>query len=267
METSILLLAAMLLPSSVQAAMDRCSFRSEPTIIERVDAGPNRILLQYWDFESDKVLSLESLPDSKRLAEYREVVAKRIATDPAALLKRYMALQPAPEDLRNIEVVMSRTGDIKELGCLAGLLLDVEIGRNERFATEGPEFIAYFLRRKGKLRVYFLTNDSAGIRGAGVSSLLSRIEADRDAGWKVAANLHNHGFFLNDLDSKKPQGVLAPSASDIRVFISQMERFGLKGAYITNGFHTLYVSSKDMKLYAAAKYKWPRSAVSNSSQP
>lgn len=253
MKTSIFLFAAIFLPMNVQAAMDQCAFGSEPTIIERTDAGPNPILLQYWDFDSDQILFLKSLPDSRRLAEYREMVAKRIATDPAALLKRYMALQPTPEDLHNIEVVLSRPGNIKELDCLTGLLLDVEIGRDERFATDGPEFIAYFLQRKGKLRAYFLTNDSGGIRGAGVSSLLRRIDADRDAGWKVLANLHNHSFFLNDLDSKKPQGVLAPSANDIGVFISHIERFGLKGAYITNGFHTLYVSSQDIKLYAAAK--------------
>ncbi|MCX5795570.1 MAG: hypothetical protein NTY77_08770 [Elusimicrobia bacterium] len=253
MKTSIFLLAAISLPRSLQAAMAPCSFPSEPTIIERTDSGPNPILLQYWDFDSDRILFLKSPPDSKRLAEYRETVAKRITTDPTALLKRYMALQPAPEDLHNIEVVMSRPGSIKEIGCLAGLLLEIQISRNERFATDAPEFIAYFLQKKGKLRAYFLTNDSRGIRGAGFSDLLSRIDADRDGGWKVLANLHNHSFFLNDLDSRKPQGVLAPSANDIQVFSAQIERFGLKGAYITNGFNTLYVPGQDIKRYASAK--------------
>jgi hypothetical protein len=253
MKTKIFLLAAIFLPMSVQAAMDRCSFQSEPTIIERTDAGPNPILLQYWDFNSDKILSLKSLPDSRRLAEYRETVAKRITTDPLALLKRYSALQPTPQDLHNIEVLISRPENIEKMGCLAGLLLDVEIGRNERFAADGPEFISYFLQKEGKLRVYFLTNDSGSIRGAGVARLLSKIEAARDDGWEVLANLHNHSFFLNDLDSKKPQGVLAPSANDIEVVSAHIKRFGLKGAYITNGFNTLNIPSEDIKLYAAAK--------------
>lgn len=68
----------------------------------------------------------------------------------------------------------------------------------------------------------------------------------------MLANLHNHSFFLNDLGSPKPQGVLAPSANDIRVFNAQIERFGLEGAYITNGFHTLYIPQKDVRLYSAA---------------
>lgn len=253
MKTGLFLLAVILLSIDAQASAAQCSFGSQPTIIERTDAGPDPILFQYWDLSSDRILFQRSLPESKKLAEYRETVAKQIATRPMALLERYISLQPAPADLHNITVAASQPGNIKELGCLDGLLLNVEINRNQSFATDGSEFIAYFLQKHGELRVYFLTNDSGGIRGAGFSHLLSKIDADRNSGWEVLANLHNHSFFLNDLDSRKPQGVLAPSANDIKVFNAQIERFGLKGAYITNGFYTLYIPSKDIKLYAAAK--------------
>lgn len=138
------------------------------------------------------------------------------------------------------------------MGCLEGLLLDLEIGRSRDFPAEGPEFISYFLRRAGALRVYFLTNDSTGIRGAGFSLLLERIDADKKDGCEVLANLHNHSFFLNDLGAKKPQGVLAPSANAVRVFNAHIERFGMKGAYVTNGFHTLYIPGEDLGRYAAA---------------
>jgi len=248
----IRLLAALVLPVSAHADAGRCAFESKPTIIQRADSGPNPILLQYWDLKSDRLLSERSLPESKRLAEYRAAVSRKLDTDPLALLKRYSALGPSPEDQHNIEQVMSRPESIQELGCLEALLLDVQLGRSPRFSRDGPEFIAYYLRQKGKLRVYFLTNDAAGIRGAGLSELLGRIDADKAQGWAVLANLHNHCFFLDDLASKKPQGVLAPSANDVRVFSAHRERFGLGGAFITNGFHTVHVPGQDIKLYKAA---------------
>lgn len=177
--TILSLIAALPLSASAHAAASSCSFGSQPTIIEKVDAGPDTILLQRWELDTDQILSQRALPDSTSLAAYRGMVEKRIATGPTALLRRYVSLQPAPADLHNIAIAAtSPPENIKEMGCLEGLLLDIQLGRNQGFATDGPEFIAFVLRKQGRLRVYFLTNDSQGIRGAGFTHLLSRIDAD-----------------------------------------------------------------------------------------
>src|ERR1035437_9096871 len=130
MKISLLLLAGMMLSSETQTFAEQCSFGSQPTIIEKIDAGPNPILLQFWDLSSDRILSLKSLPDSRKLAEYRETVGKRITTEPLGLLRRYRSLKPASADLHNIAATESRPGNIKKMGCLAGLLLDIQINRN-----------------------------------------------------------------------------------------------------------------------------------------
>ena len=75
-------------------------------------------------------------------------------------------------------------------------------------------------------------------------------------GWKVTGNLHNHSFFIDSIyhgDRFHPQGVLAPSANDMRVFLSQKEELGLQNASITNGFYTVDIQSSDFQRFHTAE--------------
>jgi len=113
--------------------------------------------------------------------------------------------------------------------------------------TAPTEFVSYFLEREGRLRVYFATNDSEGVSRMG--RLMDEMNKDLHAGWRVTGNLHNHSFFLADLENDKPQGVLAPSGNDMRVLNGNAASIGLPRALITNGFNTLVVGSEDFPVF------------------
>jgi len=227
-----------------------CSLEVKPTVIERPDA-----LLEYWDLPNEDVLNHASPPNVEILRRYRLEVRSVIDTDPIELLMRYRSRGKDPADLHNLDIVLgSRSDGIRPMNCIEGLLLTAQIRRNSRFRVAPTEFLAFWLRKEGRLRIYYLTGDAAGIRGAAMSALMERVSADKKAGWEVSANLHNHSFFLERLDTDDPQGVLAPSGNDVRVFRSQVESLDLKAALITDGFDTLRIPAADLRLY------WPKEA-------
>jgi hypothetical protein len=117
--------------------------------------------------------------------------------------------------------------------------------------TNAPtEFLAYFLEKNGRLRIYLLTNDSLGVGGMG--RLKQEVSNSVLAGWRLDGNLHNHSFFLSEINSSKPQGVLAPSTNDMRVFNGDATDLELPRALITNGFHTIVLDAGYFPLFKVA---------------
>ncbi|MBI3548884.1 MAG: hypothetical protein HY078_07595 [Elusimicrobia bacterium] len=250
MTMRIACLLVLCLGASARAFAAGCAFGVGPAAIEMRGDGSDRGLLQYWDLPSDQLLDRVGAPDSTVLAEHRDLVKSRLSIEPAELLERYRPRSKVPADLHNVDVVLAaRLGRVRAMNCIEGLLLEEQIKRNPKFSVEPTEFLAFYLRRNGRLRVYFLTNDSGGIRGFQFSRLVERVDGDKDDGWSVFGNLHNHSFFLDRLAQDDPQGVLAPSSNDVQVLKAQIERLDLEGAYITNGFHTLHIPAGDVPLY------------------
>ena len=232
-----------------------CRFESDAAVLEKSDSH----LLQYWEFSGNTVTDSVSLPDSPVLAAYRKSVEAQFDTDPNQLLKRYSLTGPTPDDAFNLDVAMkSAPQSIRIIHCLEALLLDQQIKRTPQMLTEPTEFFALYLRNTiGQLRVYFLTDDMGGVRGMG--SLKTAVTVDLHAGWSFVGNLHNHSFSLDSLgdslghDRKTyPQGVLAPSANDMKVFQAMKADMGLQSASITNGFNTIWISSDDFAKYHSA---------------
>ena len=223
-----------------------CRFASEPTVIEKAPA----LLLQSWEWEGDD-LNLSSLPESEVFANYRKAVSDTVSTDSRFLLRRYYRQGPRMDDAYNL--VIAATADARQtrpISCVEALLLDFQIRRTPRMLTHPTEFLAFFLQRAGRHKIYYMTSDSEGVRGLG--KIESLISADVREGWDLVGNLHNHSFFLDDLDKTQPQGVLAPSASDIGAFRAFHDRQRLKSASITNGFETIHIPAPEFDLYRAA---------------
>jgi hypothetical protein len=222
-----------------------CQFESAPTVLE---AGESH-LLQYWEFSSSSIVDLIELPTSAAFVSYRNLVSSKLNTDPVELLSRYSIAGANVNDGYNLEVVRKDPSKyIRPMHCLEGLLLDNQIKRNKEMSVKPTEFLAFYLKSgDGRLRVYYLTDDIAGVRK--LSSLFDRITLDIAQGWEVVGNLHNHSFFLDNINNDEahhPQGVLIPSANDIQVLRASRDDFKLKSASITNGFNTIFLPSTEL---------------------
>jgi hypothetical protein len=235
------------LPAAARRS-DSCVFPSAPIVLSSTATG----LLQYWEFPDSDVLIRSKLPRSNAIRNYRREVETKINVDSRFLLQRYLGLNPAPDDAYNLGIAAtSPVSRFRPISCLEALLLGVQIGRNPEMMSEPTEFLASYLRRGQRLRVYYLTNDSTGV--SGLKELKARITDDLKNGWHYEGNLHNHSFFLKALDSNQPQGVLAPSATDMKLFVGLQESLGLGEASITNGFDTIHIPAEDFALYRSAQ--------------
>lgn len=225
-------------PSNLWARV--CQFESSPTVLETGEAH----LLQYWEFSDSSILNLAELPTSPTLIAYQDLVSSKLNTDPVELLARYSVAGMNANDGHNLEVVRKDPSKyIRPIRCLEALLLDNQIKRNNKMSVKPTEFLAFYLKnQEDRLRVYYLTNDISGVRK--LSSLFDRIRQDINAGWVVLGNLHNHSFFLdniNQAEARHPQGVLIPSANDIQVLRANRDDFKMQSVSITNGFNTFFM--------------------------
>ncbi|PTL76041.1 hypothetical protein DAT35_51905 [Vitiosangium sp. GDMCC 1.1324] len=121
------------------------------------------------------------------------------------------------------------------------------------------ELGAYILRGHGRLRVYLSGGDSVG--GRLRHEVSDRVVADVANGFEPVAHLHNHPFMFDRKpgdrlytteDSKNDiGGALAPSLTDVQAYRNMRERFGLKGAWLTNGLDSIHYTSEDFDRLSA----------------
>jgi hypothetical protein len=247
MKAKLFCLALLLL--SAPALGGDCAFEFPPTVLED-SASPRRHLV-VWEEVTGQVLRNTKLPATRTFQNYRSSVEQALPTAPDFLLERYLSRADRREDIHNIRMVLKGAGELRQIRCAEALLLDYQIQRNSLMLSRPTEFFAVYLSRQGKLRIYLLTNDAEGVSGMG--ALHREISRAVSEGWKVIVNLHNHSFFFADLDGDKPQGVLAPSGSDMRVLKGLVEEFGPVQARITNGFHSIFIESMLFPLFEAAE--------------
>jgi hypothetical protein len=222
-----------------------CQFESKPIILESGESH----LMQYWDFSNSSIIDLATLPNSSRFIFYRNLVQSKINIDPIELLLRYSKAGVSVNDTYNLNVVLSNPLKyIQPIKCLEALLLNNQFERNTTMPINPTEFLAFYLKNnENQLRVYYLTDDISGVRK--VSPLLSHIETDVKNGWTLIGNLHNHSFFLENINQDEthhPQGVLIPSSNDIQVLRATRDEFKMQNASITNGFNTIFISAEEL---------------------
>jgi hypothetical protein len=221
-----------------------CDFRSTPhVIVDEVGT-----LLQYWIEEDRPALHGTELPASPSLQEFREQIARSYPTDVRILLEHQLP-HTSGGDQENVRLVLDgEAGLIRPINCLEALLLSVQTERSvtlERsLYTHPTEFVSYVLERRGLLKIWFYTADLPGI--GGISTLHGPLLRDLERGWTLRMNIHNHNFFPAD---EAVLGGIAPSATDIRFLRSMRESIGLVRASITNGFHSLDLSSSDLERF------------------
>lgn len=215
--------------------------------------------------------------DAPALAELRRTIDMALAraglsSDPRVLLERqrgYWANRAtAVERLEaaNGEAVLAGSaGTLRPIGCLESLLIEAQL---ERFPATGArsEMHAFVLTRESATAhpeepseiVYFAASSAPFPPRPG--PLLDSIAAREAEGWRLAADIHNHPFYLDRLGSDSRgqpladiAGATAPSTSDVQFYRFLRERFGLQRALLTNGFTTLVLPTSAFgRLYERA---------------
>lgn len=218
-----------------------CAFRTDPHVVESRESH----FLQFWLEPDRPVLGTPTLPAAAGLHRFREEVAESFPTDPIVLLDN-LFLQIEGADAENNRIASAgEAGSIRPIHCLEALLFAAQVDRgvqrgNSMFS--GPtEFLSFVLRKEGMLKIWFYTVDQPGI--GGVSIFDDLLDADREDGWEVVRNIHNHNFFP---EGDILMGGIAPSAGDVQALRAAARRFGLPAASITNGFHTLDMTPADL---------------------
>jgi len=222
-----------------------CQFQNEPMVIQN----GKDLLFQYW-IESDRsILNEPVLPVSPSLHEFRDQINRLMNPDPVALLRNQLSQVSGPDSVNVNLVLKDEAGSIRKMNCLEALLLAVQTDRSvaqgHSMFSNPTEFLSYILLKDDKLKIYYYTVDQPGIGGLSIfSEPLNRDVAD---GWIVQKNIHNHNFFP---ESEIVLGGVVPSAADIQYLRNIDSHYGLNSAVITNGFHSIDMSQKDLKKFS-----------------
>lgn len=222
-----------------------CHFMSNPIILRDEPAS----FLQFWIEENRPVFQEPVLPESESLHQFRDQISQITDTNPLVILERQRS-EVTGGDAVNVDLVLNgKAGAIREMSCLEGILFshltERSITQGKSMYTDPTEFLSYGLTKGDSLKIYFYTVDQPGIGGLSVFDDL--LEQDRENGWIVSQNLHNHNFFPG---AAMFLGGVVPGAGDVRAFRSAARRYGATKATITNGFHSIDMTSDDFMKFS-----------------
>lgn len=209
-----------------------------------------------WEGDAG-VLLAEGRAAPAPVARFRAWASARADTDAFALLRRQyeLYLRVNPGDAEKVRLILSRSaGRVTPMSCLELLLFADHQGR---FPVQHyTEFLAFTLRKDGRLRVYSISSGARTGSVGGTDRVRPFIEADRAAGWSVEQSLHNHPFNF-DNPSGDIGATLVPSGEagwgDLGTFRRQFADWGMAEAAITNGFDTVHLTPADVARLAAAR--------------
>lgn len=221
-----------------------CQFLSDPVVVQNEP----ELLFQYWIENNRSSLYEPTLPDVPSLHEFIDQIRRLVDTDPIVLLAEQRLRVSGPDSMNVNLALKGEAGLIRDMNCLEALLLGIQTERSTALGysmySNPTEFLSYILKKDDLLKIYFYTVDQPGVRGLSIFNEF--LDRDRKDGWKVAINIHNHNFFP---DSRAIQGGVVPSAADVHYLRNMVTRFGLQGAAITNGFHSIELTQNDFEKF------------------
>jgi len=230
----------------VHAAEPLCSFPSGPVVV--VDDGKR--LLGTWEVADSPVWTSGLMPDSPGYWEFVRAVRSRmdVSSEEGYLTAPEFSKKEESEDYNARLMLKGGLGSLHPIDCLEALLLGVQASRRP-MATEPTEFLAFVLRKEGRLKVWYYTVDQPGIGRLG--PLKDAVEADAAEGWRPYLNIHNHNFFFD-----KDPAVAArpwPSAADAQLLRNlAIKGFSFQASVVTNGFLSSRLGPEALKRLRAA---------------
>ncbi len=177
--------------------------------------------------------------------EFKNFVSDRTNTEPLYLinLQRSLFVKHLPEFIPIFDfIIEGKIGTIREINALEAFLMTEQI----RLNGSSGEFGAYILKApSGNLKVYFSSHHEAAVPPN--KDILRTIEKDLKAGYILMGHLHNHPFFFDNL-SGDIAGTVVPSGPDRSYYKNLKNKYGLKHAYVTNGFSTIEIPESQFEL-------------------
>jgi hypothetical protein len=201
-----------------------------------------------WTYEAGQLPERVTLSRLPALSSFLDTVRSHVgALDARALLERqvaYYASRPDSDsqgEAANGRIVLGGgAGRLRPVDCLEALLVETQAARFP-MASHPTEFHAVVMERSDAgrrlVRVYFAASGAPWPPKANL--LFEHVAADRAAGWRAVAHLHNHPFlFANGGDIA---GANAPSLTDVQFWLHLRDSLGVESVRVTNGFATFDV--------------------------
>lgn len=170
--------------------------------------------------------------------EYKKSISEKTNTEPYYLIKiqRDIFEKGMPKALPMFDLILNRDiGTIRDISVLEAFLMTEHLSLN---GSKG-EFGAFILKAKDSaLKIYFVSNSEPSASFS--KSIYTSLEKDLNEGYTLYAHLHNHPFNFNN-----PYGDIAgttvPSPPDRNIYNDFKTKYGLKNAFLTNGFSTIAI--------------------------
>lgn len=200
---------------------------------------------QSWTFEAGRLPERVTVSRLPALSAFLDTVRTRVGPlDARAMLRRqvaYYAAQPDSDsqgEAANGRIVLDGTaGRLRPVDCLEALLVETQAARFP-MASHPTEFHAVVMERSDAgrrwVRVYLAGSGAPWPPKANL--LFERVAADRAAGWRAVAHLHNHPFLF--ASGGDIAGANAPSLTDVQFWRHLRDDLGVESARVTNGFET-----------------------------
>ena len=244
------LVGLLLWASLSHASPEECEFDTAPVILEQGATETH----QMWDFINFSIFWSEILPSGSEFTAFQNGIRNSLNIDPIAILEKQYPIfaNSVNENMRlegkNIRAVIDNNiDDIRPINCIEALLVEAQTKRLP--LIEYPnEFMAAILTKavngRDLIRVYLSTSDKNFHKPR--TDLFENDILKND--WEFLLFIHNHPFYLSKYPDGLYQGGVAPSINDVQFGRKHLvEDLKLKFLVVTNGFHSIWLNSNDLK--------------------
>lgn len=233
-------------------------FASAECYLERGEITKSQDLsYQTWEFEDSDFLWSNIISRDSAISDYQQAVSEIIhSLDPFAIIEKQTPIfiqDPRPsmkgEVFNSTLVLQGKAGYVRDISCLESLMVQEQTALFP-LATYPHEFLASIFKKvvNGKSKVKVVLR-------LGVTTFQKPVESDIlnsvSESWIFWGHIHNHPFELAKYPDQIFQGLMAPSLSDVQMYRNWFKEFGLQRALITNGFHTIEISSKEFNQFCS----------------
>lgn len=206
-----------------------------------------------WVAEGDYAEVFESpfLPQSAALQDYLRSGLAQVDVDPEAHMKNAIRHMEHEGDSHTITPFYEgRMGATFPITCIEAIALDRHL-QFSPYKQVNSEFMAYFLIKNGRYRLYVVSEDRSGLVTTPIWLMQKVSELSLQNNWRLVFHLHLHPF---DFRSSPIESIISsvpiPSFLDFRSYRGAWYKrdYPIRPELylVTNGFNTVYMTPQEM---------------------
>jgi len=177
--------------------------------------------------------------------QFKKTISEKTNTDPVYLIEiqKVIFAEKLPAAVPIFDLILNGSiGSIRDISVLEAFLMTEHLSLNGRKG----EFAALILRAKdGAQKIYFTSGSEASASFS--KKVYEKLANDLSEGYIFYGHLHNHPFNFDN-----PHGDIAgttvPSPWDRKIYNDFKIVYGLKNAFVTNGFSTIAIPDSQFEL-------------------